>query len=81
MWPFSSNNNSSDKPALPKQSPTETGPLPDKVEKKVVDVKNAVQDGFDPKKLPAPEKLPDGLQKIVDKVDKDENFYDDLVDG
>lgn len=31
--------------------------------------------------LPAPEKLPDSLQKIVDKADKDESFYDELYDG
>ncbi|KAK3400014.1 mitochondrial 18 KDa protein-domain-containing protein [Sordaria brevicollis] len=83
MWPFSSSNNS-DKPATPQQSPSELGQLQDtvekKVEKKVVDVKNAVQDEFDPKKLPSRGKLPDGLQKIVDKTDK-EDFYDDLYEG
>ena len=81
MWPFGSSNNS-DKPAPPQPSPREAGPGPlqDKVEKKVVDVKNAVHDEFDPTKLPAREKLPDGLQKIVDKTDKDD-FYDDLVEG
>lgn len=83
MWPFSSSSNS-DKPAPPQQSPPELNKLQDKVEKKVekkvVDVKNAVHDEFDPKKLPSREKLPDGLQKIIDKTDKD-NFYDDLYEG
>lgn len=36
---------------------------------------------FDPNKLPNREKLPPALQKIVDKQDKDENWYDELVDG
>jgi fission process protein 1 len=31
--------------------------------------------------LPAPEKLPSALQKIIDKADKEENFYDELYDG
>lgn len=82
MWPFGSSNNS-DKPAPAQPSPRETGagPLQDKVEKKVVDVKNAVHDEFDPKKLPPREKLPDGLQKIIEKGDKDDSFYDELVEG
>ncbi|KAL0472485.1 mitochondrial 18 KDa protein domain-containing protein [Neurospora intermedia] len=79
MWPFGNNNNP-DKPAQPKQSPSETSPIQDKVEKKVVDVKNAVHDEFNPQKLPARRKLPDGLQKLVDKTDKEE-FYDDLYEG
>ena len=36
---------------------------------------------FDPAKLPKREKLPSKLQKIVEKQDKDENFFDELVDG
>ncbi|KAI1176812.1 mitochondrial 18 KDa protein-domain-containing protein [Nemania sp. FL0916] len=36
---------------------------------------------FDPNKLPPPRQLPKGLQKIVEKSDKDENFFDELVDG
>lgn len=34
-----------------------------------------------PTGLPAPEKLPASLQKIVDKADVDESFYDELYDG
>lgn len=37
--------------------------------------------GPPPSGLPNAEKLPDGLQKIVDKADKEENFYDELYDG
>lgn len=36
---------------------------------------------FDPDKVPTQRKLPKDLQKIVDKADKDENFFDDLVEG
>ncbi|KAK2004356.1 hypothetical protein LX36DRAFT_706302 [Colletotrichum falcatum] len=36
---------------------------------------------FDPEKLPAREKLPKALQNIVDKSDRDDNFFDELVDG
>ena len=37
--------------------------------------------GSPPTDLPKREKLPRSLQKIVDKADKDENFYDELYDG
>ncbi|KAI8962329.1 mitochondrial 18 KDa protein-domain-containing protein [Daldinia sp. FL1419] len=36
---------------------------------------------FDPDKLPTQRKLPKDLQMIVDKSDKDENFFDELVEG
>jgi mitochondrial fission process protein 1 len=31
--------------------------------------------------LPPPEKLPPSLQKIIDKADKEDNFYDELWEG
>jgi fission process protein 1 len=34
-----------------------------------------------PGELPKPEKLPPSLQKIIDKADKEDNFYDELYDG
>jgi fission process protein 1 len=34
-----------------------------------------------PADLPKPEKLPASLQRIIDRADKDENFYDELYDG
>jgi fission process protein 1 len=34
-----------------------------------------------PGPLPEREALPPSLQKIVDKADKDESFYDELWDG
>ena len=43
------------------------------------DDKNAAE--FDPEKLPERQKLPKSLQKIVDKEDKEDNFYNELVSG
>ena len=34
-----------------------------------------------PTGLPKPEKLPPGLQRIVDRADKDETLYDELYEG
>lgn len=36
---------------------------------------------FDPDRLPERRKLPKGLQKIVENSDKDDNFFDELVEG
>ncbi|KAL1863962.1 hypothetical protein VTK73DRAFT_6282 [Phialemonium thermophilum] len=36
---------------------------------------------FDPNKLPERTKLPKSLQKIIDKADKDDNLYDEVVEG
>lgn len=36
---------------------------------------------FDPEKLPNRTNLPPGLQSIVDKQDKDDNFFDELKEG
>lgn len=36
---------------------------------------------FDPNKLPERQKLPRGLQSIVDQSDKDDGFFDELVEG
>lgn len=36
---------------------------------------------FDPNKLPARQKLSPALQKIVDKQERDENYFDELYDG
>ncbi|KAF7924502.1 uncharacterized protein EAE98_006961 [Botrytis deweyae] len=37
--------------------------------------------GPPPTGLPDVEKLPEGMQRIVDKADKEDNFYDELYDG
>lgn len=37
--------------------------------------------GLDPSDLPASKNLPRKLQNIVDKDDKDDNFYDELISG
>ncbi|KAM7192963.1 mitochondrial fission process protein 1 [Naviculisporaceae sp. PSN 640] len=74
VWPFSgSGSSSSDKsqsPVPPKPSPAETKASPE-----------ALPKAFDASKLPDREKLPSKLQNIVDKSDKDGNFYDELVEG
>lgn len=36
---------------------------------------------FDANKLPESRKLPEGLQKIVDKADQDNSFFDEIVEG
>lgn len=66
-----------DKPAeSPTPSPAESKdskPVPKEAETPVAE--------FDPKKLPVREKLPEKLQKIVDKADKEDNLFDELVEG
>jgi hypothetical protein len=41
---------------------------------------SATATGID-SQLPPPEKLPPSLQKIIDKADKEDNFYDELWEG
>ncbi|KUI68124.1 Mitochondrial fission process protein 1 [Cytospora mali] len=60
----------------PKASAKET-PAADPSKK--ANAKDAIP--FDPNKLPNREKLPPALQKIVEKADKEENFFDELVEG
>lgn len=36
---------------------------------------------FDPDKLPERQKLSPALQKIVDRQEKEENYFDELYDG
>lgn len=36
---------------------------------------------FDPNKLPERQKLSPALQKIVDRQEKEENYFDELYDG
>jgi fission process protein 1 len=37
--------------------------------------------GPPPNELPEPEKLPSSFQRIIDKADSEDNFYDELYDG
>lgn len=62
----------------PKDPPKE--PEPNTTAKDAANAAPAVA-GFDPDKLPEREKLPKKLQKIIDKSDKEENFYDEIVEG
>ncbi|KAK9771260.1 putative Mitochondrial fission process protein 1 [Seiridium cardinale] len=43
--------------------------------------KDAAKQEFNPDRLPERKKLSRNLQKIVDKSDHDDSFYDELVDG
>ncbi|KAJ1331790.1 MTP18-like protein [Microdochium nivale] len=54
--------------SLPVASPTSVDPKTDATD-------------YDPKSLPARRKLSKGMQSIVDNADRDESFYDELVDG
>jgi mitochondrial fission process protein 1 len=70
-----------DKPQAPKESPAETvKDTAQEVKTAAKDVQKAAKD-FDPDKLPERHKLPTSLQNIVDKADKEENFYNELVEG
>ncbi|KAK3324053.1 mitochondrial 18 KDa protein-domain-containing protein [Cercophora scortea] len=74
MWPWSKD---SDKPAAPASAPAPVLPstsLP--AANKTAETKKE----FDPT-LPEREKLPKKLQSIVDKSDKEDNFFDELVEG
>jgi len=68
-----------DKPQPPKEAAEKVKDAADEVKTAARDVQKAAKD-FDPK-LPERHKLPKSLQEIVDKEDKDENFYNELVDG
>jgi len=70
-----------DKSQPSKESPEEkVKDAADEVKKAAKDVQKTVKD-FDPDKLPDRHKLPKSLQNIVDKADREENFYNELVDG
>ncbi len=72
-WPWGG---SSDKPTGPSTPQNDTSQQPQTV---TPDLKKAA-----PNVNPKPterEKLPPKLQKIVDKTEKEESFYDELVEG
>lgn len=75
MW-WGKGSSPSDKNEASKDKPSEAPPAsPTNVDHR----KDATD--FDPDKLPERRKLPKGMQSIVDKADKDDNFFDELVDG
>ncbi|KAK4173605.1 mitochondrial 18 KDa protein-domain-containing protein [Triangularia setosa] len=71
VWPFSSSTPSKPDQKTVHDATTET----------VKKVAGATKDLAPSTKLPEPKKLPPDLQKIVDKADKDENFFDELYEG
>lgn len=69
---------SQDKPAEAAKAPEKAPEL----QPSSKDVKTARPDvEFDPAKLPQREKLPARLQKIIEKSDKEENVFDEVVEG
>lgn len=79
MWWGKSPDNDAKASPQPKEPPA--APTATSVEQRYDGPKKDASTPFDPNKLPNREKLPPALQKIVDKQDKDENFFDELVDG
>jgi fission process protein 1 len=65
---------------LPSQKIRETAQKASETAQKAADTAVA-KAAFDPDKLPRREKLPDKLQQIVDKSDREESFYNELVEG
>jgi mitochondrial fission process protein 1 len=63
-------------PDKPDPSKTEV----EKAKESAKEVKDAVKE-FDASKLPDRHALPKGLQKIIEESDKEDNFYDELVNG
>lgn len=74
MWPFGGS------PDKPTGTPTSSQSVSPKPQAGQNGSKKAAA-GLDPKEQPDREKLPPKLQKIMDKTDKDENFFDELVEG
>jgi len=74
MWPWS--DSSDKKPAAP--PPTEP---PKASPNQTTTGKATPPEAFDPKKLPPREQLSPKLQKILDKEEKEDNFFDELVEG
>ncbi|KAH6634828.1 mitochondrial 18 KDa protein-domain-containing protein [Chaetomium sp. MPI-SDFR-AT-0129] len=72
MWPFGGS------PDKPTGTPTTSQP---QAGQNAPNGSKSAASGVDPKALPDREKLPPKLQKIMDKTDKDENFFDELVEG
>lgn len=76
-WPWSGGSDkAAGTPVAQKNEPPKTS----QSQNATNELKKAAAD-FDPNKLPPPEKLPPKLQKIIEKSDKEENFFDELVDG
>ncbi|KAK4098306.1 hypothetical protein N658DRAFT_432312 [Parathielavia hyrcaniae] len=78
MWPWSGGSDKPTGPAAPGKpkepaNPPQTSSATD-------DLKKAAAD-LDPEKLSDRKKLPKNLQKIVENADKEDSFYDELVDG
>lgn len=83
-WGKSSDSSSEAPKASPSADyPPKPDPLPSQQIKETAQKATAAATGktFEPDKLPQREKLPAKLQQIVDKSDREESFYNELVDG
>ncbi|KAH8912923.1 hypothetical protein BR93DRAFT_871205 [Coniochaeta sp. PMI_546] len=65
----------------PAEPPKESPPASQQAKETAQKAADNVAAAFDPDKLPAREKLPAKLQQIVDKSDREDSFYNELVDG
>ncbi|KAK3307304.1 mitochondrial 18 KDa protein-domain-containing protein [Chaetomium strumarium] len=74
-WPWSS----SDKPTGPSTQQNDISTPSSRTERARDDLKDAA--GLNPNKPSDREKLPPKLQKIIDKSDKEDNIFDELVEG
>jgi fission process protein 1 len=64
----------------PTETPKESTPVKDVVDKALGKAEKTAKE-FDPDHLPEGKKLPRKLQKIMDKADKEDSFYGELVEG
>ncbi|KAK0744977.1 mitochondrial 18 KDa protein-domain-containing protein [Apiosordaria backusii] len=71
VWPFTSGSS----------HPPDQKTVHDATTETVKKVAGATKDLDPSTKLPEPKKIPSDLQKIIDKADKDENFFDELYEG
>ncbi|KAK4248298.1 mitochondrial 18 KDa protein-domain-containing protein [Corynascus novoguineensis] len=76
MWPWSSSSDKADGAPTARNDRSTSTPSQNATD----DLKRAAAD-LDPKKLPEREKLPPKLQSIIDKQEKEEKFFDELVEG
>jgi fission process protein 1 len=74
-WPWSS----SDKPTGPSAQQNDTSAPSSRAERTRDGLKDAA--GLSSNKPSDREKLPPKLQKIIDKSDKEDNIFDELVEG
>lgn len=81
MWWGKSSDNKDSKASPPTSTAGAEASTDPRYDKSKTNNTNSAPAAFDPNKLPARQKLSPALQKIVDKQDRDENYFDELYDG